>query len=573
MAMILNSTMSMLRQVRALKSFGRSCISSVPKQILTGQNNTKYQSIRLVRLGVGHGRMLPRPLYLVGAGIAAASVTVYWQCVRDKTNTLCEAKHMNNEAVEEEPEIPRSAGLRLAEAVEKSKDIARRIKDEVGAPGLVVAVGLNGKLVWVEGFGYSDVENRVQCHPDTVMRIASISKSITMTDVARLVEEGKLDLDAPLQKYVKDFPEKTYNKQKVTITTRMLASHMSGIRHYEKELLENDKAKRTKKCTRRLGKFYRQRKVQSKKFLYTTHGYTLISAVVEGASGQKFTRRLKRLFDDLGMSNTQVDKPGHLIYHRSHYYRKNERGRLVNAPYVDLSSKWAGGGIVSTAPDLIAFGTAMLYSHQHRPCPACDRGAQTTGGAAGTTGGAAATTGGDAGTIGGAAGTTGGAVATTGCATATTGGAADTTGGATDTTGGAAGKTGGAAVDTATRRCLPGYLSHETVEDLWRPLEPASGGRPWRYAMGWDVVAIDQTRAHCRKECRAYLHTGGAVGASTALVILPRRSADDAGGSICERNRQLPRGVVVAMIMNMQSVSLARAAVRIGEAFEQVEEN
>ena len=66
--------------------------------------------------------------------------------------------------------------------------------------------------------GYADVENRVPCTPDSVMRIASISKPITMTAVARLWENGKLDLDAPIQKYVPDFPEKTVDGEKVNIT-------------------------------------------------------------------------------------------------------------------------------------------------------------------------------------------------------------------------------------------------------------------------------------------------------------------------------------------------------------------
>lgn len=66
-----------------------------------------------------------------------------------------------------------------------------------------------------EGLGYADVENRVVCKPETIMRIASISKCLTMMAVAKLWEEGKLDLDAPVQKYVPEFPEKVYEGEKV----------------------------------------------------------------------------------------------------------------------------------------------------------------------------------------------------------------------------------------------------------------------------------------------------------------------------------------------------------------------
>ncbi|ELW71317.1 Serine beta-lactamase-like protein LACTB, mitochondrial [Tupaia chinensis] len=108
--------------------------------------------------------------------------------------------------------------------------------DEVGAPGIVVGVSVDGKEVWSEGLGYADVENRVPCKPETVMRIASISKSLTMVALAKLWEAGKLDLDIPVQHYVPEFPEKEYEGEKVSVTTRLLISHLSGIRHYEKDI-------------------------------------------------------------------------------------------------------------------------------------------------------------------------------------------------------------------------------------------------------------------------------------------------------------------------------------------------
>ena len=67
------------------------------------------------------------------------------------------------------------------------------------------------------GLGYADVENRVPCHPNTVMRIASISKAITMAVVAKLWEAQKLDLDKPVTEYVKNWPEKDFKGEKVAI--------------------------------------------------------------------------------------------------------------------------------------------------------------------------------------------------------------------------------------------------------------------------------------------------------------------------------------------------------------------
>ena len=66
------------------------------------------------------------------------------------------------------------------------------------------------------GLGYADVENRTPCKADTLMRIASISKSLTMAAVAKAMEKGELDLDKPVQFYVPQFPEKIVSGEKVS---------------------------------------------------------------------------------------------------------------------------------------------------------------------------------------------------------------------------------------------------------------------------------------------------------------------------------------------------------------------
>ena len=70
----------------------------------------------------------------------------------------------------------------------------------------------------------------------TVMRIASISKSLSVVGLLQLYQQHKVDLDAPVQDYVPAFPRKQYEGEDVEITVRMLLSHMAGIRHYQKKL-------------------------------------------------------------------------------------------------------------------------------------------------------------------------------------------------------------------------------------------------------------------------------------------------------------------------------------------------
>lgn len=111
---------------------------------------------------------------------------------------------------------------------------------ERGIPGAVVAVMKDGKLIWSEGMGYADVENDVPCKPNTLMRIASISKPLTAVALFQLWQKGLVNLDAPIQKYVPEFPEKEYKGEKVTISLRQLLSHSAGIRHYSKTKEEGE---------------------------------------------------------------------------------------------------------------------------------------------------------------------------------------------------------------------------------------------------------------------------------------------------------------------------------------------
>ena len=99
---------------------------------------------------------------------------------------------------------------------------------ETGAPGSQVTISRNGRTVWSEAFGFANLELQVPASPRTRFRIGSVSKPLTAAGLGLLLEEGKLDLDAPIQKYVPYFPEKQW-----PITPRQLAGHLAGIRHYK----------------------------------------------------------------------------------------------------------------------------------------------------------------------------------------------------------------------------------------------------------------------------------------------------------------------------------------------------
>ena len=104
-------------------------------------------------------------------------------------------------------------------------------------PGCSVTVIKSGDIVYSKGFGYGDIENRVKMHGNSVMRIASISKSITSVVISQLIENGQLDIHQSIQYYLKDFPmlgvkDDDEDKQH-SFTVLDALTHRSGIRHYK----------------------------------------------------------------------------------------------------------------------------------------------------------------------------------------------------------------------------------------------------------------------------------------------------------------------------------------------------
>jgi CubicO group peptidase (beta-lactamase class C family) len=183
-----------------------------------------------------------------------------------------------------------------------------------------------------------------------------VSKPLTSAALVRLVEEGKIDLDAPIQKYVPSFPDKG-----ALITPRMLAGHLGGIRHYKDA--EVDSQKHYDTVVGGLERFQNDPLVvpPGTKFSYSSYGYNLLSAAIEAASGKPFLQTERELvFEPLALIHTTADEPAQIIEQRSRFYSREKGKSTENAQYVDNSYKWAGGGFLSTTEDLARFGSALL---------------------------------------------------------------------------------------------------------------------------------------------------------------------------------------------------------------------
>ncbi|MGE5568968.1 MAG: serine hydrolase domain-containing protein [Rhodospirillales bacterium] len=241
----------------------------------------------------------------------------------------------------------------------KQHEVRAAISEEMERlriPGLSAAIALKLRMAWSEGFGQADIENSVPARAHTVYRLASISKPITAVAVMQLAERGKLKLDEAIQTYVPAFPQKEW-----PVTVRDLLAHLGGVRHYRSQA----EVQSTQHYTEVLGALdvFGNDPLLFKpgtRYSYTTYGYTLLGGAVESASGMRFMEYLREhIFGPARMDSICDDNVYAIVPHRARGYRRARDGEIENCALADTSNKIPGGGMISTAGDLVRFASAV----------------------------------------------------------------------------------------------------------------------------------------------------------------------------------------------------------------------
>ncbi len=232
--------------------------------------------------------------------------------------------------------------------------LLKSVYDEHNLPSLSAAVGVGGELVWSGAIGYADLVNEIPADTQTVYRIGSISKSLSATAFMRLREQGAIELDTRFNEVVDD-----YWPENATFTMRQLLSHQAGIRHYASpsETFSNVDYS----TTRDAAAIVEQDALvfqPGTDFQYSTYGYTLLSLAMERASGRSLSQIMTdEVFAPASMQSTRLEM-GDADDASSAYL--SVAGLNMEAPDVNLSYKYAGGGILSTPSDVVRFGNALL---------------------------------------------------------------------------------------------------------------------------------------------------------------------------------------------------------------------
>ena len=228
--------------------------------------------------------------------------------------------------------------------------------EENELPGISVTILKGGEQVYSEGFGFADIEAEKIIDPSsTRFRIGSVSKTFAASALMTLVEDNKVHLDSSVYGYVPNFLEKEW-----TITPRQVAGHLSGIRHYRGDEMNINSFYPS--VDKALSIFEEDTLLHEpgSKYLYSTHAWTLLSAVIEQTAGTPYLDYMQQsVFDPLDMTNTHHETNDLEGVEKVSYYVRDPAGGLTPAPEVDNSWKWAGGGFISTTEDVARF----LWQH------------------------------------------------------------------------------------------------------------------------------------------------------------------------------------------------------------------
>ena len=247
----------------------------------------------------------------------------------------------------------------------KDLDVANRLDlalteffDAECIAGMSVSIHYKGKMIIQKGFGFSQINQQKPIDPKkTQIRIGSISKPITSWLAGRQMETGKLDLDKPIQTYLPDYPVHEQGE----ITSRLLAGHLAGIRHYRGNEFYYNKQYQSVEEGLEIFKDDALIAPPGVRYRYSSYGWNLFSAVLEAAGNKPFLELMQEeVWTPLLMENTTADDATKQLPNRSEVYECNASGEPRVARRVNNSYKWAGGGFLSSSGDLVKFARAHI---------------------------------------------------------------------------------------------------------------------------------------------------------------------------------------------------------------------
>ncbi|HUS05567.1 MAG TPA: serine hydrolase domain-containing protein [Bryobacteraceae bacterium] len=252
-----------------------------------------------------------------------------------------------------------SAGL-FAQQFDAARSYIKGQLVESGVPSIAVAVARKGQIVWEEGFGWADRDNRKPATPHTVYSMASISKPMTATALMILVQRGKVNLDAPVDQYIAPAKLTGYAGPAAGATVRRVANHSAGLPLHTNFFYSHEpyRPPPMDETIRRYGILVSP---PGEEYRYSNIGFGILGHLIARVSGRSYRDFLREeVFLPLGLAHTSVDvAPGLRKYEAIRYGRDG-----LPIPFYDFDHP-AASAVFASAHDLVRFG--MFHSKAHLP--------------------------------------------------------------------------------------------------------------------------------------------------------------------------------------------------------------
>lgn len=250
------------------------------------------------------------------------------------------------------PDDAKHERARQQKAARISDQLLAALVEVSGVPGMGAAVWKDGKVIWTGSAGYRDLERKKRVDRNTIFRLASVSKLITVTAAALLRQQGKLDVDAPISTIVPDLSPRW-----APLTARQLAAHISGVPHYQP--VDSGRGATHYPTVAAALPVFKDRELlfpPGTAYQYSSWAYTLLSAAVERAAGQPFLAYVARhVTRGVPVAPDVTDKSAAA----SRAYELVDGKPVAAAPH-DFSYTWGGGGFGSTPRAIAELGGRIM---------------------------------------------------------------------------------------------------------------------------------------------------------------------------------------------------------------------
>jgi len=229
----------------------------------------------------------------------------------------------------------------------------RRLLDSSGVASVTVAVARDGAVLWEEGFGYADLERRVPATPTTLYSLASISKPFTATAVMRLVEQGRVSLDRPVDDYLGGPRLTGLAGDRADATVRRVLSHTAGLPLHYRFFYAGDSS--TPNVPETIARYGRVMFPPGEVYEYSNLGFGILGDLVAHVSGLSYEQYMRdSVFRPLGLRTTTVSTGAGLANSAVRY-----DGHHRPIPFYDFDHRGASA-VYSSADELVRFGMFIL---------------------------------------------------------------------------------------------------------------------------------------------------------------------------------------------------------------------